>query len=46
LKIKADQKLGVKVVMRAMEEPLRQIANKKPARELLGTMPKPTRWIS
>jgi chaperonin GroEL len=27
LKIKADQKLGVKVVMRAMEEPLRQIAN-------------------
>ncbi len=27
LKIKADQKLGVKVVMRAIEEPLRQIAN-------------------
>ncbi len=27
MKIKADQKLGVKVVMRAMEEPLRQIAN-------------------
>ncbi|MCK4467203.1 MAG: chaperonin GroEL, partial [Desulfobacterales bacterium] len=27
IKIKADQKLGVKVVMRAMEEPLRQIAN-------------------
>ena len=27
LKIKGDQKLGVKVVMRAMEEPLRQIAN-------------------
>ncbi len=26
MKIKADQKLGVKVVMRAMEEPLRQIA--------------------
>jgi chaperonin GroEL len=26
IKIKADQKLGVKVVMRAMEEPLRQIA--------------------
>jgi chaperonin GroEL len=25
--IKADQKLGVKVVMRAIEEPLRQIAN-------------------
>ncbi|MDD3992938.1 MAG: chaperonin GroEL, partial [Desulfobacteraceae bacterium] len=27
VKIKADQKLGVRVVMRAMEEPLRQIAN-------------------
>ena len=27
LRIKADQKLGVKVVMRAVEEPLRQIAN-------------------
>jgi chaperonin GroEL len=27
IKIKADQKLGVKVVMRAIEEPLRQIAN-------------------
>ena len=27
IKIKAEQKLGVKVVMRAMEEPLRQIAN-------------------
>jgi chaperonin GroEL len=27
MKIKADQKLGVKVVMRAVEEPLRQIAN-------------------
>ena len=27
LRIKADQKLGVKVIMRAMEEPLRQIAN-------------------
>ncbi len=27
IKIKADQKLGVKVVMRALEEPLRQIAN-------------------
>jgi chaperonin GroEL len=27
MKIKADQKLGVKVVMRAMEAPLRQIAN-------------------
>ena len=27
MKIKADQKLGVNVVMRAMEEPLRQIAN-------------------
>ena len=27
MKIKGDQKLGVKVVMRAMEEPLRQIAN-------------------
>ncbi len=27
MEIKADQKLGVKVVMRAMEEPLRQIAN-------------------
>ncbi|MBU4257826.1 MAG: chaperonin GroEL, partial [Proteobacteria bacterium] len=27
MKIKADQKLGVKVVMRAIEEPLRQIAN-------------------
>ncbi|MGD8521319.1 MAG: chaperonin GroEL [Desulfobacterales bacterium] len=27
LRIKADQKLGVRVVMRAMEEPLRQIAN-------------------
>jgi chaperonin GroEL len=26
IKIKADQKLGVRVVMRAMEEPLRQIA--------------------
>ncbi|WP_319523898.1 chaperonin GroEL [uncultured Desulfosarcina sp.] len=26
IKIKADQKLGVKVIMRAMEEPLRQIA--------------------
>ena len=26
IRIKADQKLGVKVVMRAMEEPLRQIA--------------------
>jgi chaperonin GroEL len=27
IKIKADQKMGVKVVMRAIEEPLRQIAN-------------------
>ncbi len=27
IKIKADQKLGVKVVMRAIEEPLRQIVN-------------------
>jgi chaperonin GroEL len=27
IKIRADQKLGVKVVMRAIEEPLRQIAN-------------------
>ncbi|MFZ0484717.1 MAG: chaperonin GroEL [Desulfobacterales bacterium] len=27
MKIKADQKLGVKVIMRAMEAPLRQIAN-------------------
>jgi len=27
MKIKADQKLGVKAVMRAMEEPLHQIAN-------------------
>jgi chaperonin GroEL len=27
IKIKADMKLGVKVVMRAIEEPLRQIAN-------------------
>jgi chaperonin GroEL len=27
MKIKADQKLGVKVVMRAIEEPLRQISN-------------------
>jgi chaperonin GroEL len=27
MKIRADQKLGVKVVMRAIEEPLRQIAN-------------------
>jgi chaperonin GroEL len=27
LRIKADQKLGVKVVMRAIEEPVRQIAN-------------------
>ena len=27
MKINADQKLGVKVIMRAMEEPLRQIAN-------------------
>ena len=27
IKIKAEQKLGVKVVMRAVEEPLRQIAN-------------------
>ncbi len=27
IKIKADQRLGVKVVMRAIEEPLRQIAN-------------------
>ncbi len=27
MNIKADQKLGVKVVMRAIEEPLRQIAN-------------------
>ena len=27
IKIKAEQKLGVKVVQRAMEEPLRQIAN-------------------
>jgi len=27
LKVKADQKLGVKVVARAIEEPLRQIAN-------------------
>ncbi len=27
MKVKADQKLGVKVVMRAIEEPLRQIAN-------------------
>ena len=27
MKVKGDQKLGVKVVMRAIEEPLRQIAN-------------------
>jgi chaperonin GroEL len=27
LRIKADQKLGVRVIMRAIEEPLRQIAN-------------------
>ncbi len=27
MKVKADQKLGVKVVMRAIEEPLRQISN-------------------
>ena len=27
IRIKADQKLGVKVIMRAIEEPLRQIAN-------------------
>jgi chaperonin GroEL len=27
LRVKADQKLGVRVIMRAMEEPLRQIAN-------------------
>jgi chaperonin GroEL len=27
IKIKADQKLGVKIVQRALEEPLRQIAN-------------------
>jgi chaperonin GroEL len=27
MKIKADQKLGVRVIMRAIEEPLRQIAN-------------------
>ncbi len=27
LKVKADQKLGVKVIARAIEEPLRQIAN-------------------
>ena len=27
IKVKGDQKLGVKVVMRAIEEPLRQIAN-------------------
>jgi chaperonin GroEL len=27
IKIKAEQKLGVKVIMRAIEEPLRQIAN-------------------
>ena len=27
IKIKAEQKLGIKVVMRAIEEPLRQIAN-------------------
>ena len=27
IKVKSDQKLGVKVVMRAIEEPLRQIAN-------------------
>jgi chaperonin GroEL len=27
MRIKADQKLGVKVIMRAIEEPLRQIAN-------------------
>jgi chaperonin GroEL len=27
VKIKADQKLGVKIVQRALEEPLRQIAN-------------------
>ncbi len=27
IKIKADQKLGIKVVMRALEEPLRQIVN-------------------
>ncbi len=27
IKVKADQKLGVKVVIRAIEEPLRQIAN-------------------
>jgi chaperonin GroEL len=27
MRIKADQKLGVKVLMRAIEEPLRQIAN-------------------
>jgi chaperonin GroEL len=29
IRIKADQKLGVKVVMRAIEEPLRQIANSR-----------------
>jgi chaperonin GroEL len=27
IRIKADQKLGIKVIMRAIEEPLRQIAN-------------------
>ena len=27
MRIKANQKLGVRVIMRAMEEPLRQIAN-------------------
>jgi chaperonin GroEL len=54
MKIKADQKLGVKVVMRAMEEPLRQIAKNagaegsvvidkvKNGEELLVTMPKRT----
>jgi chaperonin GroEL len=54
MKIKADQKLGVKVVMRAMEEPLRQIAKNagaegsvvidkvKNGEGLLVTMPKRT----
>ena len=53
-KIKADQKLGVKVVMRAIEEPLRQIANNagyegsvvidkvKDGRRFRLTTPKPT----
>ncbi len=27
MKVKAEQKIGVKIIMRALEEPLRQIAN-------------------